>query len=195
MARQVALALIAAALLVFAGCGSDSAEDQAESGNAYDRAYIAAMIPHHESAVEMAEIAKSDAQGEFAQDLAADIIASQTAEINQLKSIDVRLADSGVEIGDTGMSEEEMGMDHDASSLQGAKPFDEEFFTMMVPHHEGAVTMSEALLENGSDSELRALAERIITAQNEEIAQMQEQLGVSPGDLDSEGAAEDEHQH
>lgn len=196
MVRKVALALAALLVLAVSGCGDNNTSSEAPAtGNSYDRAFIAAMIPHHESAVEMAEIAQAEAQGDFAKDLAADIIGSQNNEIAQMQEIDVRLDDAGVEIGDLGMSEEEMGMDHDASALKGAKPFDEEFFTMMIPHHEGAVTMSQALLENGSDPELRTLAERIVDAQTEEIALMQEELGISPGDLDQEGSAEDEHMH
>lgn len=195
MVRKVALAFAALLVLTVSACGDDSSSEAPATGNAYDRAFIAAMIPHHEGAVEMAEIAQSEAKGDYAKDLSADIIASQNAEIKQMQEIDVRLDDAGVEIGDIGMTEEEIGMDHDASALKGAQPFDEEFFTMMIPHHEGAVTMSEALLENGSDPQLRALAERIIKAQNEEIAQMQEELGISPGDLDQEGSAEDEHMH
>lgn len=195
MVRQVATLLAATLALAIAGCGGDDQTTRAQTGNAYDRAYIAAMIPHHESAVEMAEIAEDEAKGQFAQDLAADIIASQGEEIKQLQEIDVRLDDAGIEIGELEMTEEEMGMDHDAAALKGAKPFDEEFFTMMIPHHEGAVVMSEALLDNGSDPELRALAERIIKAQKAEIAQMQEQLGVSPGELDQAGDAEGEHMH
>lgn len=193
MVRQVTAALAVFALAI-AGCG-DSSPAEGQSGNAYDRAFIAAMIPHHEGAIEMAEIAEAESQGEFAQELAASIVASQSQEIKQLKQIDVRLADAGVEQGDLDMSEEEMGMDHDASSLKGAKPFDEEFLTMMIPHHEGAITMSQALLENGSDPELRKLAEQIIAAQKSEIAQMREQLEASPGELDEAGDADQEHQH
>jgi uncharacterized protein (DUF305 family) len=45
----------------------------------WDRAFVAAMIPHHESAVEMAEIAQRG-ESEFVKRLAGDIIRTQNAE-------------------------------------------------------------------------------------------------------------------
>jgi len=44
----------------------------------------------------------------------------------------------------------------------------------MVSHHEGAVAMAKQLLANGEHPELRKLAEDIIDAQTNEIAQMRE---------------------
>jgi uncharacterized protein (DUF305 family) len=58
--------------------------------------------------------------------------------------------------------------------LRDAKPFDREFIDMMIPHHEGAVTMAKEELEKGDNPTLRKLAEDIIAAQNREIAQMRE---------------------
>lgn len=52
--------------------------------------------------------------------------------------------------------------------------FDLRFLDGMILHHQGAVTMAEAVLQNSSRSELKQLAEAIITAQKAEIAQMQQ---------------------
>ena len=54
----IAVALIA---LAFAGCGSDDESDSASSstgGNGTDRAFVKEMVPHHQSAIDMAEIAQ-----------------------------------------------------------------------------------------------------------------------------------------
>ena len=65
-------------------------------------------------------------------------------------------------------------MDHmdGASTIRGKKPFDRAFVDEMVPHHEGATRMAEAVLAETEDRRLRELGEGIIAAQRKEIADM-----------------------
>ncbi len=51
--------------------------------------------------------------------------------------------------------------------------FDKAFLTEMIVHHEGAVEMAEAALQNAKHAELKTMAEAIISAQTTEIEQMQ----------------------
>lgn len=173
--RRLATMLLAGAAI--AGCGEEQAPS---SPNGADRAFAQLMVPHHESAVEMAELAAQRGQSAFVRELAADVVRSQTREIATLRAEDRALAQDGIAAGDLGVPEDEMGMDHDVGTLRSAEPFDEAFLQMMIPHHEGAITMAEAELERGGDPELRTLAEQIIETQEREIEAMRERTGDAP---------------
>ncbi len=49
---------------------------------------------------------------------------------------------------------------------------DRDFVAMMIPHHQGAISMAEVELRYGRDPALRRLANAIIAAQRKEIATM-----------------------
>ena len=172
--RLTAILALLAATLVAAGCGDDH-DTGAASGNTTDAAFITDMSAHHESAIEMAELAKTRAQHPEIRQLADDIVKAQRSEISMMETIGRDMHGTG-DHGDAhmGMSDAEMGMHMDPASLKTAKPFDRAFIDMMIPHHEGAVTMAEQLLEKGEQPELRKMAQEIIDAQTKEIEQMRE---------------------
>jgi uncharacterized protein (DUF305 family) len=142
-----------------------------------DGAFITEMVPHHESAVEMAELALERAEHPQTQRLARAIIQAQSNEIAQLEAIHERLFSEPVEDGDhgtLGLASHEGGMDTDMEALMDARQFDQAFIDMMIPHHQGAIRMARIQLDAGEDGELSALAESIIQAQSSEISQMNE---------------------
>jgi uncharacterized protein (DUF305 family) len=185
--RALLAAALTVAVAVVAGCGSDDDSPSASSqaaGNATDRAFIAAMIPHHRGAVEMAALATTEATSAFVKDLAADITRSQNAEIALMQRLDRQLAAAGVRRGTLPMNDHEMGLDLDAKALKGAKRFDDRFIEMMIPHHEGAIEMSKVQLRDGGNAELKRLAREIITAQRREIEAMRAYSRGTPSSAD-----------
>jgi uncharacterized protein (DUF305 family) len=175
-------ALIALAILgmLIAGCGTGDGPGTSSStpaGNPVDRAFAAHMIPHHESALQMAATAGRRATSAFVKQLAANIVRTQTDEIATMRSADRRLRDAHVKRGTLGVADHMMGMDGDVASLDGARRFDAAFLRLMLPHHQGALVMARAELDKGEDPVLRTLARNIISAQQREIDQMREHLG------------------
>jgi uncharacterized protein (DUF305 family) len=49
---------------------------------------------------------------------------------------------------------------------------DRDFVAMMVPHHQGAIDMAQAVLKYGRNERIRRLAQEIVVTQQEEIAAM-----------------------
>ena len=49
---------------------------------------------------------------------------------------------------------------------------DRDFVAMMVPHHQGAIDMAQAVLRYGHNEQLRRLAQEIVVTQQQEIAAM-----------------------
>lgn len=170
----IAIAAIIVALFAVITVTSGGGEDSADAKET-DGAFIVGMIPHHESAIEMAEIAAEEAEHPEVKELAGQIVSAQAAEIDDLQRIHQRLFGqpiSQASHGTLGMAEHEMGMGMDASELRGAQPFDREFIDMMVPHHQGAIRMARVELASGEDADLMQISEAIIDAQTREINEM-----------------------
>lgn len=167
-------AILAAALIAVAtGCGDD--EPSAEDTAATDDAFLAAMTAHHDDAIEMAEIARVEADHTEVRRLADAIVAAQSDEIDRMDTMHERLFDEPVghaDHGSLGMDDHEMGMDMAPMHLQGAHPFDREFIDAMIAHHQGAIRMARIVIEQGGDPEIKAMAEAIVEAQSSEIEEM-----------------------
>ena len=165
----VAVVLVLAAL---GGCGGGA--DEGVTGEDFDRAFIDAMVPHHESAIAMARAAKE--AGLSQPDLvrvADDILATQQGEIDQMKRWRAEWFGSSTIDPDgaaaLGLSESEMGMQHDADAIAGSTSVDTDFAQMMITHHQGAIEMAKLADDRAEHDEIKDLAEKIISAQEREI--------------------------
>jgi uncharacterized protein (DUF305 family) len=159
--------------------GSMGSKDMAremvmEDGRYSDRAFIDAMVPHHQGAVEMAEVALENAEHREIGNLAEDIISAQEAEIEELKAIkkeEFGTSNVPMEISQDEM--EAMGMT-EPGMLARQRPFDKAFIDAMIPHHESAIEMANVALEESENAQIREIAGAIVDAQKREIAQMRD---------------------
>lgn len=63
-----------------------SAMLEGKTGDAFDAAFIAGMIPHHQGAIDMANAALKDAKHEEIKRMARAIVTAQQKEIDQMKA-------------------------------------------------------------------------------------------------------------
>lgn len=180
------LALVLAGAFTLASCGEDDGSpasgDSAESNDA-DVQFAQDMIPHHEQAVIMAQMAESHAASTEVKELAAKIEAAQAPEIETmtqwLEDWGQDPASGGMDHGDMGhgSASEMPGMmdDDELADLDGMMggDWDQMFLTMMIAHHEGAIEMATTEQEDGENPDAVALAEKIEADQTAEITVME----------------------
>lgn len=198
--RILALPLALAGLLTVSACGGSSAgghgmtnhsstasttASTAASGTAAagahndaDVEFATGMIPHHGQALTMADLALDSAGNAQVRALAEQIKHAQDPEIQQMSGWLRGWGETVPEAqgmnhhagthGDGMMSTEEM----DALGKATGAQFDRMWLTMMVRHHEGAISAARTQLTAGSNAEVKALAQAIIDGQSKEIAAM-----------------------
>ncbi len=144
-----------------------------------DRHFIEQMIPHHDGAIAMAKLTLEKSKRSEILLFAGQIIEAQEKEITDMENWykewygkDVSEYSSQIN-GMMNHGSMSMGsFEGDVSALNNAKDFDLEFIKQMIPHHEMAVMMAQMLLVGTSRSEMKTLANNIITSQSREIEMM-----------------------
>ena len=171
---RAALLAVLATIALVAGCGGDDKPGPTGDvrANGTDVAFVDAMTPHHEQAVDASDLALSRAEHRPLERLAEEIVQVQSVELATLRTVRDVLQEAGVEEGDLGLSEAELGTQADPAELRNADDFDCAYLEMMIPHHEGAIRIARAELESGIHAELRRMSENIIDTQGFELRQM-----------------------
>jgi uncharacterized protein (DUF305 family) len=155
------------------GSGDMASERLEENGKYSDERFIDAMVPHHQGAVEMARVALDNAEHEKLVQLSENIVSTQQAEIEDLKSIkQEEFGTSRVPMEMSPKQMQGMGMMTDPQDLANRNPFDKAFIDAMIPHHQSAIEMAEVASEKSRNPRIKTLAENIVSAQQTEIEQM-----------------------
>ncbi|SJN12157.1 protein of unknown function DUF305 [Leucobacter sp. 7(1)] len=190
LTNTLLLATAFAGALLLTGCATGpEAVNEATSApsvsnstaNAGDEMFTIMMIPHHEQAIEMADmILAKDGIDPRVTELAQQVKGAQGPEIELMEGwlaewdVDAPGDMAGHSMGDDGMmGEGDMDALEEASGAEASRLFLEG----MIVHHEGAIDMAETELASGQHTQVRELAEQVIDGQSAEIAEMREILG------------------
>lgn len=172
------------------GAMSDSGSDLSSESSTADTADVAfaqLMIPHHQQAIEMADLALKYATTTQVKELGIQIKGAQDPEIEKMTQwlqdwgAPTSMASPDGDMGDMdmgGMGTAGMMSEAEMKSLaesRGAE-FDQMWLQMMIAHHEGAIAMAQQVLTSSNNAEVIALANDVVQAQQVEIESMQRLL-------------------
>ncbi|MFI6335048.1 DUF305 domain-containing protein [Streptomyces sp. NPDC050535] len=159
-----------------------SAEDAAkqrmddDTPNSADLAYARMMIEHHTQALEMTQLAPKKAESRPVKALAERIAAAQGPEIKTMEGW--LKANDGEKTATEHAHEAMPGMATEAQlkKLRAAegKAFDQLFLTLMITHHEGAITMATDVKAQGNNIQIEEMADDVIAQQTSEIGRMRD---------------------
>lgn len=171
---------------------SQSTTAHGASFNDADVSFAQGMIPHHQQAVAMSDLALRQSQNQDVRRLATQIRDAQLPEI-QLMQGWLKTWGSPQQGTTTSMAAMP-GMDHGSSTSMTMSDgmmsnadmntmatmtgvaFDRMFLSGMIKHHQGAITMAQTERANGLSAEAKQLANQIISNQQVEIDHMTQLL-------------------
>jgi uncharacterized protein (DUF305 family) len=153
--------------------------NQSSSASTYtgaDVMFLQMMIPHHQQAVDISNIALKTSKDPELLALAKKIISAQTSEIAQMKTW---LSAAGATT-DMGHSMADMGGMLDAAELSAlsaatGKTFDLLWLKGMIGHHDGAIHMT-TMIRDASNPDIKTFGENVVKDQSAQITQMEAML-------------------
>jgi uncharacterized protein (DUF305 family) len=148
-----------------------------DSPNSADIAYARTMIAHHAQALVMTELVPDRAESAKLKSLAERISAAQGPEIEAMRGW---LAEHGEDKKSEG-GHDHAGMPGMATEAQlkklraaRGKAFDQLFLTLMITHHEGAITMATTVKSQGNNIRIEEMADDVVAQQASEITRMRD---------------------
>lgn len=142
--------------------------------------YLHDMIPHHQGAVDSATILLPYITNDKLKILAQNIIQSQTEEIAMFNVLLENNTFSNTQVSPSTYSEfleaNKIAMNAMMNAMSAIKPtnnFQKDFILAMIAHHNGAIRSSKIVLSYTKDPQIQQIARKIIAAQEDEVALMQ----------------------
>lgn len=151
-------------------------ESSSSKLNGADVMFLQMMIPHHQQAIDISELAIATSKDAELVALATMIRDGQAGEIIQMKDWLVQVG-ADIEIGHMGHEMGGMLSDIELSALKASKgsAFDRLWLEGMINHHDGALHMT-TMISDAQNPEIKLFGQKIIEVQSAQIAQMKTML-------------------
>lgn len=153
--------------MAIAACGST---DQTQPLRA-DDAFIVRIARHQQTGLELARSAATQARQASVRRLARHIVSSRRQTLPTLMEQLARMP-SGGDRPALGVTTAQAAEDIRPDALQGARPVDPAFLTVMTQHDRGAIALARAELQHGRDSATKAVAQRVAADSTGELARL-----------------------
>jgi uncharacterized protein (DUF305 family) len=141
-----------------------------------DIMFLQMMIPHHQQAVDISNLALKTSKDAELLALATTIRDAQKAEITQMKQW-LKETGAGTDMGHSmdGMGGMLDGAELSALAAATGKNFDVLWLKGMIGHHDGAIHMT-TMIRDASNKDIKTFGENVIKDQSEQITQMEAML-------------------
>ena len=185
--RAITTIFIAILALSLSGCASASNKGMDHAGHSSgassdlssdDIMFLQMMIPHHQQAIDISDLALTKGEDAELLALAKNIRDEQAAEIVKMKAW---LEEANASSHSDSHSMDGMLSDSELAALKKAsgKSFDVLWLKAMTGHHTGAIDMA-AMIENPKSAEIKSFGQGIVasqSAQNKAMAAMIKRIG------------------
>ena len=185
--RAITTIFVAIVALSLSGCASASNKGMDHAGHSSgassdlssdDVMFLQMMIPHHQQAIDISDLALTKGEDSELLALAKNIRDEQAAEIVKMKAW---LEEANASSHSDSHSMDGMLSDSELAALDKAsgKSFDVLWLKAMTGHHTGAIDMA-TMIENAKSAEIKSFGEGIVasqSAQNKAMAAMIKRIG------------------
>jgi uncharacterized protein (DUF305 family) len=156
-----------------------------------DHDFAMMMAEHHQGSIDMSQIIVKEGKDEKIKMLAQSILDKQPQEQKQLRSHSSKNSDNQHSAHNQGsgssaskessefaseMKQAMSSMESDMNSMKMTNNIDHDFASMMIPHHQSAIEMSDAIIKNGKDEEIKQMAQKIRSDSQKEIGELKDWL-------------------
>ena len=172
MLKKISVLLLAVGvILIPSGANASTHAKSLQNLGMNEIMFAQMMIPHHEQAISMSATALKKSRNQEILKLAWQIKSLQSSETSQL-GYWLKATDSSMTM-DHDMKMSGMLTVKELASLKRltGTQFDRTFLQLMIKHHQGALEMLD-LIDDSKNTEAKALAKAIKSAQSKEITSM-----------------------